>query len=81
MKHHCEFEKASSVFILVQILKEFKRKRKLNMRMELIVHYCKKHKDKTLSSRAIELIYTYQYSYAIWYYSSDMALKNKLYIE
>lgn len=27
MKHHCEFEKASSVFILVQILKEFKRKR------------------------------------------------------
>ena len=57
MKHHCEFEKASSVFILEQILKEFKRKRNLNMRMELIVHYCKKHKDKTLSSRAIEQKY------------------------
>ena len=27
IKHHCEFEKASSVFILEQILKEFKRKR------------------------------------------------------
>lgn len=27
MKHHCEFEKASSVFILEQILKEFKWKR------------------------------------------------------
>ena len=54
MKHHCEFEKASSVFILVQILKEFKRKRNTKYAMELIVHYCKKHKDNTLSSRAIE---------------------------
>lgn len=25
--------------------------------MELIVHFCKKHKDNTLSSRAIEQIY------------------------
>ena len=27
------------------------------MCMELIVHYCKKHKDNTLSSRAIEQKY------------------------